>query len=55
MDSCQKIYFLGGRHQSRVVAENIIEKVNPKTIKLLKIIKGKSDICGRNKSQSFTK
>ena len=30
------------------------EKMNPKTHKLVKIIKGASSFCGRNKSQSFT-
>ena len=31
------------------------EKENAKTKKLVKIIRGKCDICGRNKSQIFTK
>ena len=31
------------------------EKVNPKTKKLVKVIKGTCSICGRNKSQIFTK
>ena len=31
------------------------EKVNPKKKKLVKIIKGTCSICGRNKSQIFTK
>ena len=31
------------------------EKLNPKTKKLVKIIKGKCGICGRIKSQTFTK
>ena len=50
-----KTYCLGGRHYSNT--NNIIEyeKVNPKTKKLAKSIKGSCDICGRNKSQIFTK
>ena len=37
--------------------DNIIEyeKVKPRTKKLVKFIKGSCDICGRNKSQIFTK
>ena len=31
------------------------EKVNPKTKKLVKVIKGTCSICSRNKSQIFTK
>ena len=48
-------YCLGGRHFSKTVNENVYEKVNAKTKTLVKIIKGKCDICGRNKSQIFTK
>ena len=31
------------------------EKINPKTKKLVKVIKGICSICGRNKSQIFSK
>ena len=31
------------------------EKRNPKTKKLVKVIKGSCIVCGRNKSQIFTK
>ena len=50
-----KTWCVGGRHMSKT--NNIIEyeKVNPKTKKLVKIIKGKCHICSRNKSQIFTK
>ena len=50
-----KTYCLGGRHYSDTI--NIIEyeKVNPRTKKLVKIIKGQCDICNRNKSQIYTK
>ena len=46
---------LGGRHYSNT--NNIVEyeKVNPRTKKLVKIIKGSCSICGRIKSQIFTK
>ena len=56
MDSNRKQTFcLGGRHYSNT--NNIIEneKLNPKTQKLVKLIKGTWTICGRNKSQIFTK
>ena len=46
---------VGGKQYSNT--NNIIEykKVNPKTKKLGKIIKEKCSVCGRNKSQIFTK
>ena len=48
-------YCLGGRHFSETVKENVYEKVNPKTRKLVKIINRNCNICGRNKSQIFSK
>ena len=50
-----KTYCLGVCHYSNT--NNIVEyeKVNPRTKKLVKVIKGICDICGRNKSQIFTK
>ena len=50
-----KTYYFRGRHYSKT--NNIVEyeKVNPRTKKLVKIIKGTCSICGRNKSQFFTK
>ena len=50
-----KTYCSGGRHMS--ITNKIVEyeKVNPKTKKLVKIIKGGCSVCGRNKSQIFTK
>ena len=50
-----KTWCVGGEHYSNTVNENIFEKVNPRTKKLVKIIKGNCDICGRNKSQIFTR
>ena len=50
-----KTWCVGGRHKSDT--NNLIEygKVNPRTKKLVKIIKGTCNICGRAKSQIFTK
>ena len=50
-----KTWCVGGRHKSN--ANNIVEyeKVNPRTKKLVKVIKGTCSNCGRNKSQIFTK
>ena len=50
-----KTWCVGGRHKSNT--KNIIEyeKANPRNKKLVKIIKGTCSICGRNKSQIFTK
>ena len=50
-----KTYCLGGRHMSNTNNITQNEKVNPKTKKLVKITKGTCIICGRNKSQIFTK
>ena len=46
---------LGGKHYSDTYNKTQYEKVNPRTKKLFKIIKGKCATCGRNKSQTFTK
>ena len=48
-----KTWCVGGRHYSKMINQNIYEKVNTKTHQLIKIIMGKSDICNRNKSQVF--
>ena len=50
-----KIFCLGGRQYSNTNNITQYEKVNPKTKKLVKIIKGTCSICGCNKSQTFTK
>ena len=49
-----KTYCLRGRHMSNTDEIIEYEKVNPRTKKLVKIIKGTCSICGRNKSQIFT-
>ena len=53
-----KTWYVGVRQDSNTVNENIYEKRNPKTIKtkeLVKFIKGACSVCGRNKTQIFTK
>ena len=46
---------LAGHHFSRTLNQSVYGKLNPKTKNLFKNIKGTSNICGRNKSQIFTK
>ena len=50
-----KTWCVDGRHYNDT--KNILEyeKVNPKTQKLVEIIKDSCSICGRKKSQLFTK
>ena len=50
-----KTWCVGGRHKSNT--NNIVEyeKVNPRTKKLVKVIKGTCSICGKAKSQISTK
>ena len=50
-----KTWCVGGKHYSNTNNTTHYEKVNTKTKKLVKIIKGSCSICGRNKSQIFTK
>ena len=50
----EQSYCLGSRLYSQTLNQNVFEKVNPRTKKLVKFIKGSSSICGRNKSQIFT-
>ena len=50
-----KTLCVGGRHKSDTNNIAVYEKVNPRTKKLVKIIKGTCNICGRVKSQIFTK
>ena len=46
---------VGGKHYSNTINTTENEKVNPKTKKLVKIIKGSCSICGCDKSQILTK
>ena len=56
MDSNQKqTYCLGCRHQSETKNRNISEKLKLKAKRNVKNIEGTCSICGRKKSQKFTK
>ena len=46
---------VGGKHYSNTNNITQYEKVNPRTKKLVKVIKGTCIICSRNKTQIFTK
>ena len=46
---------VGGKHYSNAKNLTQNEKLNPRTKKLFKIIKGTCSVCGRNKSQIFFK
>ena len=50
-----RTWCVGGKHYSNTNKIIKYEKVNPKTKKLIKIIKGICSFCRRNKSQVFTK
>ena len=50
-----KTWCVGGEHYCNTIEKIKYEKRNPKTKKLVKIIEGICSICGRNKSQIFTK
>ena len=50
-----KTWCVGGKHYSNTNIITQYEKVNAITIKVVEIIKGTCSICGRNKSQIFTK
>ena len=50
-----KTWYVGGRHPIDALNQKIYEKVNPKTQKLVENITGTCYVCGRNKSQIFTK
>ena len=49
-----KLSCVGSRHFSGNINPQVIEKINPKTKRRIKIIKSKCDICGKNKGQIFT-
>ena len=50
-----KTWCVGGRHYSITNNKIVYEKVNPSIKKLVDISKGICSICGRSKSQFFTK
>ena len=45
----------GGRYYSDTINITQYEKRNPKTEKLVEVIKSNCSVCGRNKCQVFTK
>ena len=50
-----KTWCVGGKLYSNTNNITQYERVNPKNKKLIEIIKGTCGICGRNKSQTFSK
>ena len=50
-----KTYCVGGRHKNDTNIIIVYENVNPRTKKLVKVIKGTCNICGTVKSQIFSK
>ena len=50
-----KTWCVGGKNYSKTNKIIQYEIVNPRTKKLVKIIKGSCSNCARNKSQNFTK
>ena len=48
-----KKWCVGGRHYSNTNKFIELEKVNPKTKKLVKFLKGRYSVCSRNKPQIF--
>ena len=50
-----KTWCVGGKHYSNTNNITQYEKVNPRTKKLVKNIKGTCSVCSRNKLQIFTK
>ena len=50
-----KIWFVGCRDYSESINQNVYEKVNPKTKKSVKTVKGKCKNWGRKRSQFLTK
>ena len=50
-----KTWCVGGKHYSNTNNITQYEKVNPRTKKIVKSIKGTCSICGHHKSQIFTK
>ena len=51
----KQTFSVAGQHMSYITDKIEFEKVNRKTQKAVKFRKGKCDVCGRAKSQIFTK
>ena len=54
LDPKSQAYCVGGRHKSNTIDIIQYEQLNPKIPKLVKIIKGSCNNCGKNNSQNFT-
>ena len=50
-----KTWCVAGRPYSNTLNQNVYEKLNPKTKKVVKNIRGTCSLCGRKKTQIFTK
>ena len=50
-----KTWCAGGKQYSESINRNVYKKLNPKSKKLGKVVKGKGSICGCDKSQVFSK
>ena len=50
-----KTWCVGGRQYSTTINQNVYEKFNRLTKKLVRIINGSCSICGHNKSQILTR
>ena len=50
----KKTYCTGGRHFSETRNEIRYDKINPRTKRVVLVIKGKCSICGRNKSRIYS-
>ena len=48
-----KTWCVGGKHYINTNNITQYEKVNPRTKKLVQVIKGTCSVCGRNKTQFF--
>ena len=49
-----KTWCIGRRHYSESMSQNVFENLNPKTNKIVEVMKCTCNNCERNKSQIFT-
>ena len=54
MSETKLSFCVGSRHMSQNIDPQVVEKINPRTKKRVKIIKSRCAICGKNKSQIYT-
>ena len=50
-----KTYCVACRAKTKSINEYTNEKINPRTKKIIQIIRGQCEICNRNKSMILTK